>query len=135
MDRSYLLFVGSLSGLISVLAHTVFWSIVEYLRPRMESINSQIDIPDILLHVVYGTGIGLLFWLSWGLAAITDVAWWIRGCAFGGLSFLILSVPSVIGIVRVGQFDTKNAWAVTARLGTTSLLAALACAWSWQARM
>lgn len=135
MERSYLLFVGSLSGLVSVLAHTVLWSVIEYFRPRPESINSQIDIPDILLHMLFGVGLGLLFWLSWGLTAITDVSWWIRGSIFAAVSWFVLAMPAIIGMARISQFGKRSAVAVTARLATTCLIAGLACAWSWQARM
>ena len=65
MERSYLLLTGALSGLVSVLAHAVIWSLAEVVRPRIATLNAsnqQLDVPDILLHMLAGTGLGLLFW-------------------------------------------------------------------------
>jgi hypothetical protein len=135
MERSYLLLTGALSGLVSLLAHAVIWSIAELLQPRLREANTsnrQLDIPDVLLHLLAGTGMGLLFWLSWGLAAIVDVPWWWRGSIFGGLAWLTLAAPAVISLARARQMGAGPVLIIVTRWGTTCLIAGLACAWGWE---
>ena len=85
-----------MSGLISVLAHAVICSAIDLVRrksPPSRSRTQQLDVLDALLHMLCGTGLGLLFWLSWGLAAVVDVPWWVRGLTFGGLCWLRWRCP------------------------------------------
>lgn len=134
MERSYLLLTGALSGLVSVLAHAVIWSLVEVVRPRVAALNAsnqQLDMPDILLHMLAGTGLGLLFWLSWGLAALVDVSWWLRGLTFGSLGWLILGLPAVVSMARAREIAAGPAAVIATRWATTCLIAGLGCAWSW----
>ena len=134
MDRSYLLLVGALSGLVSVLTHAVLGSVIDMLRPRAAtktSITANVDVPDILLHMLAGTGLGLMFWLSWGLAAVVSVTWWTRGLAYGALCWLILGLPAVISLARSRNIGAGAATIVASQWATTCLVAGLACAWSW----
>lgn len=134
MERSYLLLTGALSGLVSVLAHAVIWSLAEVVRPRMAALNTsnqQLDVPDILLHMLAGTGLGLLFWLSWGLAAIVDVPWWLRGLTFGSLGWLILGLPAVISLARAKEIALAPTAVIATRWAMTCVITGLACAWSW----
>ena len=134
MDRSYLLLVGALSGLVSVLTHAVFGSLLDMLRPKAAqgtSATANVDVPDILMHMLAGTGLGLLFWLSWGLAAVVSVPWWLRGLVFGGLCWTILGLPTVISAARMRHTGIGPALVVATQWATTCLVAGLACAWSW----
>jgi hypothetical protein len=134
MERSYLLLTGALSGLVSLLAHSVLWSIAEMLRPRMRVVNAsnrQLDVPDILLHLFAGIGLGGLFWISWGLAALVDVTWWQRGLIFGGITSVMVTTPAVISVGRAGQLSSSITLLIVSRWITTCMLAGLACAWSW----
>lgn len=137
MERSYLLLTGALSGLVSALAHAVIWSLAEAVRPRLAATNAasqQFDVPDMILHMLAGTGLGLLFWLSWGLTAIVDVPWWLRGLTFGSLGWLTLGLPAVISTARAAEIARAGAAAIAARWAMTCVITGLACAWSWQAR-
>src|SRR5688572_29658418 len=107
MERSYLLLLGALSGLVSVLLHAVLWSLVELVRPASapnpldpQTATAKLDFPDILLHVLSGTGLGLFFWLSWGLAAVVAIPWWGRGLVFGSLAWASVGLPSIISLAR-----------------------------------
>lgn len=132
MELSYLLFTGSLSGLISILAHSVVWSLLEALRPkRASAFDPQVQISEALLHMLAGIGLGLLFWLSWGLAAIVDVTWWLRGSAFGGLAAL-LTVPPLLNARFAGRLDTPLLALFASRWLTTCVVTGLTCAWSWE---
>lgn len=130
MDLTYLMLTGSLSGLLSVLAHSVLWSAVDAVRPG--AAVAPLQFAEALLHMLYGTGFGLFFWLSWGLAAIVDIPWWVRGLSFGGLCWLAFAVPSLIGVALARAMPVTMTAALASRWATTSLIAGLACAWSWE---
>lgn len=130
MDLAYLILTGCLSGLVSVLMHSVLWSAVEAMRPNVTIAPLQMS--DALLHMVYGTGFALLFWLSWGLAAVVDVPWWVRGLSFGILCWLAFALPSLIGVALARAIPMATTAALASRWATTSLIAGLACAWSWE---
>lgn len=132
MELPYLLFTGSLSGLISILAHSVVWSLIESVRPkRAGAFDPQVQISEALLHMLGGIALGLLFWLSWGLAAIVDVAWWLRGLAFGGLAAL-LPLPPLLNARFAGRLDTPLLALFASRWLTTCFVTGLTCAWSWE---
>lgn len=130
MDLTYLMLTGSLSGLVSVLLHSILSSARTGVRPG--AAIPPLQVSDALLHMLYGCGFALLFWLSWGLAAIVEVSWWVRGLAFGGLCWLSFAVPSVVGIALSRGLPVATIATVAARWATTSAIAGLACAWSWQ---
>ena len=131
MELSYLLFTGSLSGLVSILGHSVIWSVLELVRkPAAGTLDPQVQISEAFLHMVCGVGLGLLFWLSWGLAAIVQVTWWIRGLVFGGLAIALL-VPILFNVAATGKRDSKLLTILFSRWLTTCLIAGMSCAWSW----
>ena len=135
MELSYLLLMGGMSGLVAVLAHSVIYSFYELIRRRGTQLSS-FDLSDALLHLICGTGLGLLFWLSWGLAALVDVPWWVRGVAFALLCWVPLSLPAVMGAwisAAPGRgLSTKTMAMMASRWATTCLIAGLTCAWSWE---
>lgn len=138
MERFHLLLTGAMSGLVSLLAHAVLWSIAEMIRPRLRAANAsvrQLDVPDILLHLVAGLVLAWLFWLSWGLAALVDVPWWQRGLMFGGCTCVALTTPAVISVARARQIGTGTTLLIASRWATTCLIAGLACSWSWERGM
>jgi hypothetical protein len=133
MDVSQLLLTGSLSGLISVLAHSVIGSAVEVLRgPLPAAPGATLRISEALLHMLSGAGLALLFWLSWGMAAVVDVPWWLRGGWFGGLCWLALALPGTLNLAMSRMVTVGVAAALALRWGTTCLITGLACAWSWR---
>lgn len=132
MELSYLLFTGSLSGLISILAHSVVWSLIDSIRPRRAgTFDPQVQISEALLHMLAGIALGLLFWLSWGLAAIVDVAWWLRGLAFGGLASLA-TLPPLLNARFAGRLDSPLLALFASRWLSTCLVTGMTCAWSWE---
>lgn len=139
MERSYLLLLGALSGLVSVLFHAVLWSLIDVVRPAAgadpKSAAARLDIPDIALHVASGTGLGLLFWLSWGLAALVDVPWWLRGIAFGALAWVCIGLPAIISLARAKSGAAGATSVVALQWATTCFIVGLACSWSWQRAM
>lgn len=132
---TYLMMMGSMSGLVAVLAHSVAYSTYELVRRRDTDMNS-LSLTDAFLHLICGTGLGLLFWLSWGLAALVDVPWWVRGVTFATLCWVPLSLPAVVAAwinVEPGRgLSTKVMAMMASRWATTCLIAGLTCAWSWE---
>jgi len=133
MELSYLLLIGSLSGLASVLLHAVLASLLDTMRRvPVEHEHPQLELSDALLHMLCGSGLGLLFWLSWGLAAIVAVPWWLRGAAFAGLSGFTLALPAILDIAWTRGLTRAVTLTIASRWATTFLVAGLACAWSWE---
>jgi hypothetical protein len=130
MDLTYLMLTGSLSGLVSVLLHSVLASARTAVRPS--AVVQPLQISDALLHMLYGSGFALLFWLSWGLAAVVDVPWWVRGLSFGSLCWLSFAVPSVVGVALSRGLPVATIGSLALRWATTSVIAGLTCAWSWE---
>ena len=95
MELTYLLLMGALSGLVGVLAHSVVYSVFELIRSRGTA-GGTLQMTDAFLHLVCGAGLGLLFWLSWGLAGLVEVPWWARGATFAALCWLPISLPAVL---------------------------------------
>ena len=134
MELSYLLLTGSLSGLLSVLAHAVLWSLFATFRVPLPGAPaaSPLQVSDALLHMLAGLGSALLFWLSWGLAAVVDVPWWVRGLSFAVLCWIAFALPTVLAIAMARAVPVPIAAALASRWATTYLIAGLACAWSWE---
>lgn len=130
-----MLVMGSLSGLVAVLAHSVVYSIYQMIRWRGTSLGS-LSLTDACLHLICGTGLGLLFWLSWGLAAMVDVPWWFRGVSFAMLCWAPVSLPAVvaawISAAPERGLSTKAMAMMASRWAMTCLIAGLTCAWSWE---
>src|SRR5688500_17937092 len=90
----------------------------------------QFQVSEAFFHMLFGVTLGLLFWLSWGLAAVVQVSWWLRGLAFGGLAAFAL-VPVLLNMVLSRTNATRLA-IFASRWLTTCLIAGLSCAWSWE---
>ncbi|HEY0940638.1 MAG TPA: hypothetical protein VGE08_11120 [Steroidobacter sp.] len=135
MELSHLLLMGGMSGLVAVLAHSILYSIYELIRLRGTH-SSSLTVTDAFLHLICGGGLGLLFWLSWGLAAIVAVPWWVRGVTFALLCWVPLSLPAVVaawvGTPPERGLSTKAMAMMASRWGMTCLVAGLTCAWSWE---
>lgn len=138
IELSHLLIMGSLSGLVAVLAHSVIHSLYELIRSGGTPM-STVSFTDAFLHLICGAGLGLLFWLSWGLAGMVAVPWWIRGLSFAMLCWAPVSLPAVVGawisVAPERGLSTRTMALMASRWATTCLIAGLACAWSWERSM
>ena len=133
MELTYLLFTGSLSGLISVLAQSIGTSVFEALRRKpLHALALAPEAIDALLHMGAGVALGMLFWLSWGLAAVVGVPWYLRGAAFGALAWIALVIPMAVSIAYAWRLPPRAmAWHAL-RWALTCAVVGLACAWTWQ---
>lgn len=136
MELSYVLFTGALSGLISALGHSVVWSALGLLQPsaqaRTLAPNATVEVLEILLHMGAGAALGFMFWLSWGLAAVVDVSWWVRGVSFGSLCWLALALPATASLAMIQRIPLVTAVSTASKWATTCVITGLSCAWSWE---
>jgi hypothetical protein len=132
MELSYLLFTGSLSGLISILGHSVLISLFELTgRNKAAAHEMQVQVAEAFLHMAYGILLGFVFWLSWGLTAIVQVEWWVRGMTFGGLATLALA-PAFLNVLLSTRTPSRVLALIAARWLTTSFVVGMSCAWMWE---
>ena len=127
------MFTGGLSGLLSVFGHSVAWSVAERLGLRDPKSNVEVhpSVVEMLLHLIAGVALGAMFWLSWGLAAIVDVTWYVRGLTFAGLTFFAASFPALASYMFATRDPKISSIAVIARWATTCLAVSLSCSWNW----
>ncbi len=100
-------------------------------RRRAAVHELQVQVAEAFLHMLFGVTLGFLFWLSWGLAAIVDVTWWVRGLAFGGLAAVAL-VPALLNTLLSGRMRGKLLAIFGSRWLTTCVVVGIGCAWSWE---
>jgi hypothetical protein len=131
MDLTQLLLTGSLSGLISVLAHSVLWSAIAMATRRQPITNAEPPMSEAVLHMLAGVALAFLFWMSWGLAALTDGRWWMRGASFGALCWTALAFPPIASMVVARTLDARSGILIASRWATTAVGVGLACAWTW----
>jgi hypothetical protein len=138
MELAYLMLTGSLSGLTSILAHSVVWSGVELARRSTKTAAgglATVALSEAVLHMLCGIGLGLFFWLSWGLAALVAVPWWVRGLSFAALCWFALTIPMLLELAFAQRLSARVATLTASRWATTCAIAGLACAWSWEGLM
>lgn len=132
---AWLMLMGGLGGLISLLIYAASSSALGIWLARTADIvvpPSSQQVSQALLHMLCGMGLALMFWLSWGFAAIVDVAWWARGLSFGGVCWTVLMLPCLIGTALMRPI-APLAWTLdVARWLSTCLVSALASAWGWE---
>ncbi len=136
MPFRLLLLYGAIGGLASVLAAALLRSLLSAARPEATEpespptlLPSWRDLFEAATHVFAGAGIGLVFWLSWGFAAIVTVPWWVRGIAFGGICALVVAVPALVGTALRTGMRSKQAAGLLLEWTYTCVMAGLACAW------
>lgn len=85
----------------------------------------------VIAHAAFGLGVGILFWLSWGLPALIEINWWQRGLLFGLLNTLIFGGLPVLMVRAV--LNPLTAWVriYLIELSCTSIAASLAASWAW----
>jgi hypothetical protein len=127
------MFTGGLSGLLSVFAHSVGWSLAERvgLRNPTSTLEVHPAVMEMLLHLIAGVALGATFWLSWGFAAIVDVTWLTRGLVFAGLIFFATCLPALASHMLATRDPKVSSLAMLARWATTCLAVSLSCSWNW----
>jgi hypothetical protein len=122
------------AGALAAIAANAFNSLIILIAARLRGTpypTAQAYLLLLLLHLVAGIGVGLVFWLSWGLTAIIAVTWWQRGFAFAVLLWSVVCVPFGIHLLMSQREQWRSILGVTLQWFVTLMAVGLACAWSW----
>lgn len=125
--------IGSASGLTACLIIRPLWSLL-VARTRAElwrSSNAITETSYIAAHALAGAAQGLVFWLSWGLAAIVAVPWWQRGLSVGLVNAMLLIWPAALVTASVVRAPRLVYVVLLIEALVTSLCVGLACSWIW----
>jgi hypothetical protein len=134
LELTYALFLGALSGLASALAHTSLWSAIARASPKKSApwiTAVGQNAAGVIVHSLAGIALGLAFWLSWGYAGLFPTSWWVRGIAFGALSWAACSLPILLTQAAARELSMRRVLVIAAQWATTCVLTGLACSWSW----
>ena len=85
---------------------------------------------QILLTLFAAAMLGALYWLSWGLAAVVNVAWWLRGIAFAAVCWAALALPALLLLRTQIVVDGRVLGGAIVQWLLVCLGAGLACAWT-----
>lgn len=141
MELVQLLNAGGVAGVAAGFSEPLFAIIFAgWLKKELlaSTETTNIEIVDgsrfplqILLHLVTGVGIGLLFWLTWGFAAVNRVDWWARGLIFAAALWIICIAPCVIQLGMQRSLSLRMVlFTLLQRLYAITIVS-LACAWTW----
>lgn len=83
-----------------------------------------------LLSLFAAAVLGALYWLSWGLAAVVNVPWWLRGVAFAAVCWLALAVPVLLALRTRIAIRRRTLSAAGLEWLLVCVGAGLACAWT-----
>lgn len=85
----------------------------------------------IVSHAVAGAFQGWLFWLSWGLAAISITSWWMHGLIVGFTLSIMLVIPLILAVSCVIRLSNVIWMILIGETLVTCIAVALACSWMW----
>ncbi len=139
MELSYQLLAGAVGGLASVLLLGLAAPLIVRLGAFTPGIWRQTSatwqIAHASIQMLAGVGLGLLFWLSWGLAAVVNIDWWQRGAVFSAVTWAVLAIPVLIANAISVQVEWRAALVTIIEWLCTALCAGLACSWVWTRSM
>ncbi len=135
MELTYQVLVGATAALLASLFNAALAPSYARLRARAndewraKSLRSQLA--EIGVQLVAGAGLGMLFWLSWGLAAIVGVPWWLRGSSFALILWSVCCLPTL----AIQLLATRLHWSTALIYAIEWLIifaaVGLACSWGW----
>jgi hypothetical protein len=135
MELSHLLIVAALAALLGGAFNSVFMPLAARLSHHPDHTSRKFTLGQQLVgaivHVCAGAGLGLLFWLSWGLAAVVGISWWVRGISFGLVIWIVICLP--LFATQWLTFRMRKATTFIAAIEWLVIVLAvgLACGWSW----
>jgi hypothetical protein len=87
MEMTQLIFTGALTAVLASVFNAVVLPSLTRLREKAKDAwrepSGSAQFATLSVHLCAGVGLGVLFWLTWGLAAVVGVPWWLRGVLFG----------------------------------------------------
>lgn len=135
MELAHQLLTGAVAGMLAGLIHFAtapfYASIVPNLQAAVPTPGSTAQLAALAIHPLAGLGLGLLFWLSWGLTAVVGVPWWQRGLAFASVLWLVGCLPVLAAQTLRLRIPCAAAIVIASEWLLTLALVGLACAWTW----
>lgn len=125
--------IGSASGMAACLLIRPFWSWLAARKPSASwrSWNALNETLYVVAHALAGAAQGIVFWLSWGLAAIVAVPWWQRGLTVGLVNAGLLILPVVLVTATLLRISRLLFAVLLTEAVVTSLCVGFACSWIW----
>lgn len=82
-------------------------------------------------HMLAGAAQGLLFWLTWGFAALNMTSWWTHGIIVG-LAYALLLILPMLGITTaITKISRTTGIVLMTEMLLTSMIVGMACSWNW----
>lgn len=133
MEIQSALAIGTASGLAASLIIRPLWSTLiargnDEVWRRSTTRNETLYI---VAHAFAGAAQGLMFWLSWGLAAIVAVPWWQRGLSVGLVNAALVVLPSTLITASIVRGARMIYWVLITEALVVSVCVGLACSWTW----
>jgi len=82
-------------------------------------------------HMFAGAAQGVLFWLSWGFAALDMTSWWTHGVIVGLAYSLLFVLPMLAICAAITTVSRASACALMIETLLTSVAVGMACSWNW----
>lgn len=125
--------IGSASGLTACLLLRPLWSLWLARGPSelWRAVTTRTETFYVATHALAGAAQGIVFWLSWGLAAIVAVPWWQRGLSVGAVNAVLLIWPTALMMASVLRAPRVIYLVLLSEALVTSVCVGLACSWVW----
>jgi hypothetical protein len=131
MELHYLLFVAAAASVSAGLVNSLFAPLRGKSPSEWRAQTFAAQLATIGIHLCAGLGLGLLFWLSWGLTAVVGVPWWLRGLIFALVIWCVCFLPLLAKQLMTLRMHWSVAIAIAMEWLVTLSIVGLACAWSW----
>lgn len=139
MELSYQLAAGATGALASVLLLSLVTPLLVRLRAfspaQWREPGAGLQLAHVAAQIVAGIGLGLVFWLSWGLTAIVNVLWWQRGLVFALVAWGAFALPVLVASALAQRAQWRAMMVTAVEWLVTAACVSLACAWVWMRRM
>jgi len=95
------------------------------------AVTARADGLYLFAHAIAGASQGVLFWLSWGFAALSIKSWWLHGVIVGAAYAMLLVLPLLAICASVIRIGRSYWWVLMGEALLTCVAVGLACSWNW----
>lgn len=133
MDPVASIIGGVLGGLTSVLIQGLVMPARARLRARAPATWHKFAVWRVGInagiHATAAAMLGVFFWLSWGLAGLYGLSWWLQGMLFGLIAWIALALPALGSVWLYARLEMRALPGFICDWLLTCLAAGIACAW------
>ncbi|HYM33891.1 MAG TPA: hypothetical protein VET48_00775 [Steroidobacteraceae bacterium] len=135
MELTQLIFTGALAAVLANVFNAIVLPSLTRLREKSRDAwrepSGTAQFATLSVHLCAGVGLGVLFWLTWGLAAVVGVPWWLRGVLFGTAIWCAICLP----LLAMQLIALRTHWSIAVYNAIEWLItlnaAGIACGWTW----